>query len=152
MTTRFSPGMIVGCMLIGTLAGCSRGPARPMAEEVPVTGIVTLDGKPLAGASVTFTCTNPPAIFAGATDDSGRYHLSSNFGSSAKLEGPCTVTISKMELPPGVEPPPPDMPMSPELLGAKETLPPKYSNGQESTLTANVAPGGGEINFELTSQ
>lgn len=152
MTTRFLQFALACGLLFGTLAGCNRASSRPMAEEIPVTGTVTLDGKPLAGASVTFTCTSPPAIFAGATDENGKYHLSSNFGSSAKLEGPCTVTISKMELPPGVEPPPPDMPMSPELLGAKETLPPKYSSGPESTLTATVSPGGGEINFELTSK
>jgi hypothetical protein len=123
-----------------------------MGGEMGVTGLVTLDGKPLAGAEVTFNCTNPPGIFSGATDENGKYQLWSNYGANSKLEGHCTVKISKMELPPGVQPPPPDIHVSPMMLGAKESLPPKYSDGQKTTLTAEVPAGGGEINFELTSK
>ena len=47
-----------GCPLLCVLAalasgGCDRGPALPKA--VPVGGTVTLDGKPLAGATIRFT-------------------------------------------------------------------------------------------------
>jgi hypothetical protein len=123
-----------------------------MGGEAPVTGFVTLDGKPLIGAEVTFTCTNPPGIFSGATDEGGKYQLWSNYGASTKLEGHCTVKISKMELPPGVPPPPPDVHASPMMLGAKEILPTKYSDGSKSRLTADVPAGGGEFKFELTSR
>ena len=133
-------------------AGCKKGPARAEAGEVPVTGVVTLDGKPLAGAEVTFTCNTTTGVFSGATDENGKYQLWSNFGSTAKLEGPCTVKISKMELPPGVEKPPADMPVSPQMLGAKESLPPKYSDGGKTELTASVPAEGGTFNFELKSK
>jgi hypothetical protein len=122
-----------------------------MAGELPVTGVVTLDGKPLVGAEVTFTCANPPGIFSGATDENGKYQLWSNYGASSKLEGHCTVKISKMELPPGVQPPPPDVHVAPMMLGAKESLPPRYSDGIKTKLSADVPAEGGTFNFELTS-
>ncbi|HUY88047.1 MAG TPA: hypothetical protein VMV10_04900 [Pirellulales bacterium] len=152
MKTRFYLLSLSGVLLLAAM-GCNRAPARPEAAELPVTGLVTLDGKPLAGAEVTFNCTTSNAIFSGATDENGKYQLWSNFGSNAKLEGHCTVKISKMELPPGVELPPPDMPpVSPMMLGAKESLPPRYSDGVNNTLSADVPAGGGTFDFELTSK
>lgn len=150
---------ILGVVLFAAVAGCNRGPQRPMSGEVPVTGVVTLDGKPLAKAEVTFTCSSPSGIFSGATDENGKYQLFSNYGASTQIQGHCSVKISKLELPPGVEPPPPTAPgaeppppMSPMLMGAKEVLPAKYSDGVKTTLTADVPAGGGTINFDLTSQ
>ena len=152
MRSRFLPWFVGSMLLLAALAGCKKAPARAQAGEVPVTGVVTLDGKPLPKAEVTFTCNSTSGVFSGATDENGKYQLWSNFGSTAKLEGACTVKISKMELPPGVEPPPPDMPVSPQMLGAKESLPPRYSDGGKTELTATVPAEGGKFNFELKSK
>jgi hypothetical protein len=151
MRSRFFQSFAGSVLALAAVAGCNRAPARQQAGEVPVTGVVTLDGKPLADAEVTFTCAANNGIFSGAADKNGKYQLWSNLGSTAKLEGNCIVKISKMELPPGVKPPPPDMPVSPQMLGAKETLPPKYSSAR-SILSANVPEGGGTFDFELTSK
>lgn len=51
------------------LAGCG-GP-----KLVPVTGAVTLDGKPVDGATVTFVSEDGKNSFSGSTDASGKYSL-----------------------------------------------------------------------------
>jgi len=63
---------IVSLMLLPLLtAGCSDGP-----EMHPVTGTVTLDGKPLEGASVVFhPIEKEGALAAGKTDAQGKYEL-----------------------------------------------------------------------------
>ena len=58
------------------LAGCS----SPSYELAPVSGVVTLDGKPLAGASVAFqprgNSSEPRPTSVATTDDQGKYSLS----------------------------------------------------------------------------
>jgi hypothetical protein len=59
------------------LSGCGKGGPK----VVPVSGLVTMDGKPLANADVTFTPTEagpantPPAESSARTDGEGRYTL-----------------------------------------------------------------------------
>jgi hypothetical protein len=55
-------------------AGCGRQPA---IDTLPVEGIVTLDGQPLAGATVTFIPVQEGAGVSatGTTDSSGKYLL-----------------------------------------------------------------------------
>jgi hypothetical protein len=70
----------IGCLvlLLGLLAGCSsQGPA-----VVPVSGRVTLDGQPLADATLSFqpitdksSTTQPATGSYGKTDADGRYTL-----------------------------------------------------------------------------
>jgi hypothetical protein len=72
--------------LCALLAGCGDGQSR----LVPVSGIVTRDGKPLARALVEFEPVpgragdpsfNPSS--AGTTDEEGRFRLDTRFGSGA---------------------------------------------------------------------
>lgn len=149
MTIRSCIAGMIGGLLICTACGCGGKPQRAMSQEVPVAGTVTLDGKPLAGAEVTFSCNSPPGVFSGATDDNGKYKLFSSFGGSTQIEGQCSVRVSKLLLPPGVAPEPG---MSPIMQGATESIPGKYLPGGGSELTASVPAGGGEINFDLTSK
>jgi hypothetical protein len=65
-------------LVLGAIAGCSRIPA----DVVPVSGQVTLDGQPLAGATVTFQPIRSPADekvvsggSVGYTDSAGRFEL-----------------------------------------------------------------------------
>ena len=52
--------------------GCAKGDRPPLGG---VHGTVTLDGKPLAGAIVTFEPVEPGRISMGMTDDNGKYEL-----------------------------------------------------------------------------
>lgn len=55
------------------LAGCNNNPAN-YPDTAPVTGTVTVDGQPLAGASLTFVpASGRPS--SGTTDSSGKYWL-----------------------------------------------------------------------------
>lgn len=62
------------------IAGCSRGPNIPRA--VPVSGTVTLDGKPFPGLAVVFTPvgTTHGGGGSGFTNEDGKYELTARYG------------------------------------------------------------------------
>ena len=134
------------CML--AIFGCGKSNARPGIETLPVTGLVTLDGKPLAGADVMFA-TAEGASFAARTKDDGSYQLEGLAGRGAACKGACQVVISRYLKPDG-------SPLGPEefpaLVQATESLPPKYSFPGETTLSVDVPEQGGKFDFPLTSK
>lgn len=136
------------CLLTCCALGCGRPPQRAPSQPVPISGKVTLDGKPLAGAEVVFI-TETLGTFSAATADDGTYKLVSSVGGEQVCEGPCKVTISKFVLPEG-QTPQPDM--SPELQGGKQLLRPKYSQRDETVLGVNVPKEGGTFDFPLESK
>ena len=84
------------CLLSLLLTGCGSGDG-----PVPVTGKVTLDGKPVSDASVTFTpASQEGRVAVGATDDSGMYSLNLLTGEvkDGAMPGAYKVSISKGEL------------------------------------------------------
>ncbi|NUQ63314.1 MAG: carboxypeptidase regulatory-like domain-containing protein [Pirellulales bacterium] len=123
-------------LLAATMSGC--GPAGVDRDLGQVTGTITLDGKPLSGASVQFLPKGEGATATGRTDAAGKYELWYTGDVKGAALGSHTVRI---ETPPNPEPgamePPPQ-------------LPAKYNT--ESTLTADVKSGENTFNFELTSQ
>jgi hypothetical protein len=120
------------------VAGCNSGVA-------PVGGTVTLDGKPLDGAAVSFTpaAGDPKAVggSAGKTDPQGKYALKTVFGDKpGAMVGKHTVTVSVFR---------PD-PANPEAAG-KEQVPAKYNFKTE--LTFDVPAGGTDkADFDLKSK
>src|SRR5262245_30088123 len=116
----------VVAVLAGMLiCGCSES-SKPY-KTAPVSGVITLDGQPLAAAHVTFmpapeaksgSQSGPEA--AGETDSSGRYSLKTVFGDDGASVGKNRVMITtrKTEL----DPTNPDR--SNEV--AKERVPGKY--------------------------
>jgi hypothetical protein len=129
------------------LAGCNKAPARAPMQEVPVKGVVTLDGKPLAGAEVMFM-TQSLGTFTAATKEDGSFQLSSSFGGEQVCKGLCKITIQKWVMPEGATMQPN---MAPQLQGAKPLLPPKYSDPEKTTLQEDVPEAGKEYKFDLTS-
>ena len=120
------------------LAGCGGGPS-----VVPVSGVVTLDGKPLPEAAVTFQ----PTATEGATDGSygktdaeGRYSLKLVTNDDAgAVPGPHRVMISMIK---------PTMDDSPSMGPG---LPERYNI--KSELTFDVpADGSDAANFDLESK
>ena len=79
------------------MLGCSDGKLR----TEPVKGIVTLDGEPLEGATVSFTPKNSGEGIAsfGLTDAKGEYRLQTLAGrvDAGTLPGEYTVTVSKFK-------------------------------------------------------
>lgn len=120
---------LVALLLVA--AGCSGGSE---VEIAPVTGQVTLDGKPLADAQVIFRPEKGRPSTA-ITDTDGNYALQYSRDQAGALLGPHRVEIhTAVE---GRDPP------------SSEKLPPRYNS--ETELTANVMADEKPINFELQS-
>jgi hypothetical protein len=135
---------VLGVMLASAL-GCSEAP-----KLVPVTGVVKLNGKPLAGATVAFSPVakageiNAGDGSAGKTNDSGEFNLSTSHGVPGAIVGKHKVRIFALSPQVGSgEPPRSGWPLV-------NKVPARYN--EESTLTFEVtAPGPNKADFDLTS-
>ena len=118
-----APGFVL--LLAG---GCSRSDLPSLA---PVSGTVTLDGKPLKQALVTFRPAKNRAS-RGRTDGEGHYELLYSPGNRGAKIGNHTIIISvRTELDP------------------VERIPAKYNS--RTTLTRQVKEGKNVIDFDLKS-
>ena len=128
-------------VVIAMAAGCGRKDGL-----VDVSGVVTLDGKPLADAIVQFTASsNEPGYSrpaTGRTNSSGHYKLEYSTGRTRTRPGSYRVSISTYW--------PSTLTNEEKVIpGSPEKVPEVYSS--KSTLTAEVKPDGSEVNFELKS-
>ncbi|MEW4564277.1 carboxypeptidase regulatory-like domain-containing protein [Bremerella sp. JC770] len=64
--------LLIGLLMLAPLSGCGKE-----SNVLPVTGKVTLDGKPLVGATVNFTPVDGPqrTTARGTIDEAGQYEL-----------------------------------------------------------------------------
>jgi len=145
---RFRPILaLVACALLFT--GCSSGNKRPGSK---VTGKVTLDGTPVAGAKVIFvegnaggaTPNGPTAV----TDDDGEYLL------VGVKPGTYKVVVYKLVPKPGAKLPAEGEGMDLEQIEASgmgsHALPKKYRDATTTNLTASVGDGENkDTNLEL---
>jgi len=87
---------LFGMLVVVAVAGC--GSSNP--STYPVTGTVTHDGKPLAGANVGFSATDENTRGAiGVTDSEGKYSLTTFEQGDGAMAGTFKVTISKFDGP-----------------------------------------------------
>ncbi|QDU09764.1 carboxypeptidase-like regulatory domain-containing protein [Gimesia aquarii] len=124
------------CVLLClVLVGCFGGSQEPLPELTDVIGVVTLDGKPLADANVTFNPKEGGPSFA-LTDENGKFTLMFNKDTKGATPGTHVVKIIKEE--------------NAEVAGSN-LVPAKYN--ENSTLTADVKKEGpNEFEFNLTSK
>jgi hypothetical protein len=116
-------------ILVACFAGCGKtGP-----ELAPVTGRITLDGKPLENADISFQPDSSKPPSAGRTDANGRYELAYKRGVMGGMVGSNTVRIT----------------ISPEVVTNPPNIPARYNT--ESELKKEVKPGQNEFNFDLTT-
>jgi hypothetical protein len=117
------------------------------AKVVPVSGVVTLDGKPLASAHIAFLpedVNSKSAIGSyGVTDTSGAYALKS-FDND---QPGAFVGKYRVEIEPKTESDDRD----PKLRPPPKTLPAKYNRNTELRFDVNVG-GTDKANFDLTSK
>jgi hypothetical protein len=137
-------GRVCWCTLAMMVVGCGSG-----SKVVPVSGTVTLDGKPLPNAHVAFQpeaskgTQNAGVGSYGVTDASGKYSLhTADTDQNGAVVGTHRVEIRlKQETDdrdPKLRPPP-------------KTLPPRYN--LQSELQFKVESGGtSSANFDLKSQ
>ncbi|MCA9190136.1 MAG: hypothetical protein KDB03_00175 [Planctomycetales bacterium] len=89
-------------LLVLAVAGCG-GDNRP--ATYPVSGVVTLDGKPVQGASISFTSIGEgvqPAV--AQTDADGKYSLTTFESGDGAMEGVFQVTATKYHTEAGENP------------------------------------------------
>ena len=161
--------LITACIL-GLASGCSRGRQYPPTHSV--SGVVTVEGQPVADAIVSFLPDNGQNPANGSTDASGRYELTSFTRGDGAMEGSFRVTIVKYEKefegkpvvsaekPAAAEVEseetgnegyvPAGMVVSQYDTGPKNLLPKQYADQQETPLTAAVRPEENSIDFNLS--
>jgi hypothetical protein len=127
---------VVAALLLGLAGGCGHSSTLGTVE-----GVVTVDGQPLANATVEFIPTDggeARSSYDGTTDASGRYELYLSASQKGASPGAYTVHIwpPKSADEPAVPPP------------AK--VPPQYNTRTE--LTAKVELGSNSIDFPLDFQ
>lgn len=152
------------CALFALLVlGCSGGGDNKPAAEVkldlvPAAGVVTLDGKPLADATISFHFDGtPPKGFVasgGKSDSSGKFIIMTG-SKSGTVPGRYNVTISLLKMPDGSPVKPAEPGLDAEMMRqggqAIESIPDRYSNPETTELSATVAPDGAkDLEFKLT--
>ncbi|HVT29388.1 MAG TPA: carboxypeptidase-like regulatory domain-containing protein [Lacipirellulaceae bacterium] len=116
-------------LLPALMVGCSGG-----SQVAPVTGLVTLDGRPLENADVTFQPDASRRPSMGRTDAKGHYELAYKRGQPGALVGEHTVRIY----------------VSSELVPNPPHIPARYDT--HSTLRRRVEAGKKNVfDFALTS-
>lgn len=139
-------GWLWAAALLVGVPGCGGS-----AGGVVVTGTVTLDGRPLPGATVWFypEGSTPGLGGSGRTGPDGQYALTAARGGTGLPPGEYKVVVSRALRPDG-SPPDPDVP--PIESDARETLPAAYSNREATTLRAAVSPGAKVHDFTLRTR
>lgn len=123
-------------LAVALLAGC--GDSQPT-----LTGVVTLDGAPLANGNISFLPAGEGAGASATIGPDGAYDVRT--GSVRGLApGEYVVTVSANG--PPITKRGSDLPLPGKLLTPK-----KYSTSRTSDLRATVQPGENTLNFELTS-
>lgn len=154
------PVLLVFCLsLVPFLSGCGESVAP--GRGVPVSGTVTLEGKPLADADIMFT--NETFVGVAKTDAEGRYRLV-----QGALPGNNRVSVSKYEggQGPALASPQPEADgmdagqqaaadmgwgaQKKKATGPKQLVPADYSNPSTTKLTYSVPPEGASgVDFNL---
>jgi len=133
------------------IAGCGSGSAGK------ITGSVTLDGKPLTKATLSFAPAdkNTKGNNVAETDEEGNFEVKPFPKTGVTLTpGKYNVFITKLVDQDGNVPPPPDDPAAPgRLKGLKNFVPRKYGPEASPLLKAEIKPGDNQLPvFELKSK
>lgn len=139
-------------LCLGFALGCG-GEEKKIAplnpDTVPFSGFVKRDGKPLSKAVVTFLPTANKGVNAsGITGDDGKYELKVQVDQKDKAGAPpgdYKVVVSRFVTPSGEA----YDPTKPVEVPGMESLPPRFSDPNMTTLKATVPAGGGTSDFDL---
>ncbi|QDT66668.1 hypothetical protein V22_39390 [Calycomorphotria hydatis] len=129
-------------LLLTVLIGCQSSDQPPL---VPVSGVVSLDGKPLEGVSLQFSPVAGGRPSFGMTEANGMYELIYVREEKGATPGQHDVTLMKEGPAPGVT----EEDMADGEFPTVEIIPEKYFG--EEAIQVTVAGNTQVINFELTS-
>lgn len=129
--------VVITCLVV--LPGCSG--SSDQLKTVPLTGVVTYKGSPVADADIVFYPTKGPAGSA-KSDSKGAFQIKTN-GQSGGTPGQNKVTVVAS----GTSTVPPSDGRATEFMN-KSTLPAKYSSETTTDLVVDV-PSGGNSSLQL---
>jgi hypothetical protein len=148
---KLSVHLTIALALLCLQLGCGDGEDA----RLPVSGLITLDGQPLADAKITMMPKDGRRVANAITNESGRFESATTFSSGdGALIGSHYVAITPKTPPPM----PGDEISSPGVkpaMGAKYVapIPAQYGKPKESGLEADVARGSdNDFSFELESK
>ena len=140
------PTFSIVLVIAGLAAGCDQQPYG----LAPVSGTVTLDGKPVSGAQVSFQPQggagneNPGPGSTGTCDSSGRYELKTIRDEPGAVTGPHAVRIYGPKSSGGSH-------SDTDAPGRKELFPPRYNFQTELSFEV-PSEGTTSANFECSSE
>ncbi|HEY8505628.1 MAG TPA: carboxypeptidase-like regulatory domain-containing protein [Gemmataceae bacterium] len=139
-------------LVLVVAAGCGSGGG----PELPVNGVVTMDGTPLDGATVVFYPEEKGGAFGtGVTGSDGKFVIARSEGKSGLAPGKYKVTVSKMSIPQREGEPSPEDPAAVGAVTEAELqadLPPHYSDPAKTVLSYSVTGDGKPIEIKLSSK
>lgn len=172
-----TPLLFAAIVVSMATAGCSRGIGLDL---VPVTGVVLLDGQPVADATVLFSPTSGGHAGFGTTDAAGRFVAQSAMGgrkADGLVVGEYSVVVQKLvsvPLPPDApQPPAPDAggSISPEVERSykgrfeawqktqkqrwepeKNLVPKIYGDTRTTPLAVQVVRTGSDFTLEMAAR
>lgn len=146
------PNLRIVCRLgLACLAAAGCGPA----EFAPVSGVVTFEGEPIVGATVTFDPVNGKRASYATTDSSGRFEL---IVAGIKDQAGAVIGEHRVKVTAIAESSPshtddPDLgslAMVGQQTRIRYLIPPRYDDFNASGLSFSVPPGGSdEADFAL---
>jgi hypothetical protein len=146
---KFSWRWQAAAVVIVAICGC--GNNRPQEKLVSVSGTVTVDGKPLEGATVAFVPekSKQPQPSWGFSDASGKYSLKTVEGEAGVALGTYRIVITKLVMEDGSPIPP-----GSQTGGAdgKELVPFPHCDPRQTKNVANVTKDGEVFDIAIKSE
>lgn len=142
---------LLTCMLFSTsFQGCGQVDRGSLPEVYPVSGIVTMDGKAVANATLSFQLIEGSRSAIAQTDERGRYQLTTFHSDDGAIPGEYQITVMQFSTQPV------DYPVRQSEDDRNyvdyvpvNMLPEKFSDARRSGLTAVVKPEKNVIDIEL---
>jgi len=151
--------LILTAVTVMMTVGCGSQDRTGSDPVYPVNGVITLGGRPLVQADVTFYNAEKNRSAFGRTNDKGEFKLTTFSLNDGAIEGQHAVTVVKIEAALETAPAaateseayvPPGLGQSTEPKPPKSEVPDKYGDKATSGLTATVkAEGPNEIKLDL---
>ena len=126
---------VIPLLLALLVVGCSQEGGFKLAK---VSGVVTLDGKPVGGAGLEFVA-DAGGVAYGRTDSSGRYYMSFGNNRTGAIVGKNQVRITAGD----------KVTVGEKKYESTEVFPKKYN--KETELVVDVVPGSNTFDFKCES-